>query len=164
MNGYFDISTLGSLNNRSVYYINSLPDVQDIGSINLASSLLLVIADKAQEHQVQLLAEKCANQSILYVCGSGGMASGIDTAFDIAIINKTFATKEGPSNSGSFNHSPITSFEDRVDEGLWFAAFSATHPTNTIENILVLNLTSKQYIFELKALIAKMEQGWMPSE
>ncbi len=147
----------GIIDNKEVLYLfiseckdwfNFLPD---------KNWLALVISNKNEIPQLESVAKKCLNKNVLYVCGTGEAASQIDDEFDIEIVNRKII-----ENSDDYQDTPMTVFDSRLDEALWYAIFTAVHDTEMITKIVCINLTPEDLKTEIEDLVTKMNTGWIP--
>lgn len=149
---------LGQVNNRDILYltsINGLNTIRDI--LDNWNWLLVAIADNKQEFLLNGLARECLDHKVLYVCGLGEAGSKIDLEFDLEIVNRKIET-----NSEDYSDTPVTISHESFDEGFWFATTSACHDYVTIEKVVCINLTNKEYKSLIAVLIKNINEGWLP--
>jgi hypothetical protein len=153
------LTQIGIINDKVVLYISTTQCQDWFNFLPDKNWLALVISNRAEIPQLERVAKECLDKNVLYVCGTGEAASEIDTEFDIEIVNRKIA-----EDSDNYDDTPMTVFDSRLDEELWFAIFVAVHDTEKISKIVCINLNPEDLKTEIKDLVTKMNTGWIPED
>ena len=122
-----------------------------------------MIADEVQPQLLSSIATVCMAHEPLYVCCVGESASVLEDWFDGEIVERALAWEEKHHKQFDYDLAPMTTADNSLDEGFWFATSVAPASDVAIKTIFCLDETSKcqNRIQELFLLI---NAGWFPPD
>lgn len=153
-----------TLMNRRILYLDIRQDLQEFERAELGNWILFVIEDNIWNPILRKFAEMCLDKEVLYVCAAGKACSEIDDLFDFTMVDRLMDGGKLPSWYQSDDDVLMTSWHHNFEEGFWFAATVANYEDFPIETVLVVNLTSDDYLPIIQDLSEKIAGGWLPSD
>ncbi|MBL0337260.1 MAG: hypothetical protein IPP73_18580 [Chitinophagaceae bacterium] len=157
-------STLDTINNREVIYLDVSNSLDKISLFPKENWLLFVIADKAQIPLLDRFAELSLKHSPLFVCASGEASQEAEDAFDDADLMNRLNNGENTDAKNAFEDSPPTTAHGNLEEGVWFAIVAANNGESVIEKVVVANLTQTNYRKTIEGVLKKIKSGWLPAD
>ncbi|HET6996812.1 MAG TPA: hypothetical protein VFI06_17585 [Chitinophagaceae bacterium] len=158
------ISTLGTINNRQILYIDVVdhPDINKIS--HLENWILFIIENNVDNPVLRPFLELCIDRDVLYVCTAGAAGSEVDDLADLLMVIRKLKGKYLPSWLKSDDDVLMTTWHDDFEEGFWFAAQVARYEDHPIQNVLVANLSRQTQLNRIQGLIKRINEGWLPPD
>ncbi|MBI3501188.1 MAG: hypothetical protein HY063_05280 [Bacteroidetes bacterium] len=147
---------------RQIFYLSTRQTNNWAEQLPTDNWLALTVGHDKDIKLYNELADKCIDKNVLYVCAVGHACELIHDIFDQTVIQKKIAVGDSVASPDDFENSPMTTWHNDFEEGVWFAMTSAFHGTKDIDKIVVIDLTDKSERQRLTELIDKIKSGFIP--
>lgn len=155
-----DSMFLGTINNRTVQYLDIKQKPFWVESLPQVNWLLFAIADQYEVELFEQISADCIKHSPVYVCSAGLCALEFDFIFDEDIVADALSKyQQLPYDYEDM----ISTIHYDFDEGFWFATSAAQHPSRAIDQVICLDLAGT-YQTRILELIQLINSGWIPPE
>lgn len=154
----------GEYNNRQIFYLSTRQCVNWVDELPDANWLALPIGNEKDIKLYSELAEKCLSKNVSYVCTVGAACELIHDIFDEEIVHQKIKNGNSVESEDDFENSPMTSWHNNFEEGIWFAIFAAYDDSKQIDKVVCIDLTgtiARQRLFEL---VGKIKIGYIPPD
>lgn len=158
------MENLGKYNNREVFYLSSKPAKDWLGELPTGNWLVLPIGDCVDSKAYIELADQCLANNVLYVCAVGECCEIIHDIFDETVVANKIIAGENTNSQINFENSPMTTWHNDFDEGVWFAMTTAFNDTVEINKIICIDFTENKYKQRVIELIGRIQEGWIPQD
>ena len=156
---------LDEINERQIFYIKVYSGEILFDELPINNWLVLPISgEDGNMKSYHLLADNSLNKNVLYACTVGEECELIHDIFDQCIISNKILKGESIESPDDFEDSPMTTWDDNLDEGFWFALYTAFHPTKDINKVVCIDYTKRGLKNHLIDLLKRFHLGWIPSE
>ncbi len=156
---------LGEINDRQVFYLKVNEDEKWFTELPNDNWLVLPICgENGNVKSYHSLADKTIDNKVLFACAVGKESELIHDIFDQYIVSKKLLNGESIESPDDFEDSPMTTADNNLDEGFWFALYSAFHGTKEINKVVCIDYTIRGVKNHLIDLLKRFHQGWIPSE
>jgi hypothetical protein len=142
--------------------VNGLASTDCEVSLPSTNWLALPILDKHDRVIAERIARACLDKDVAYVCTLGSACEMLHDCFDETIVTDKFLAGQPMSSPDDFEHSPMTTWHNAFDEGVWFALTAAYDDYNEIRDVVCINMTESAMEDHLKWLVEAINDGWLP--
>lgn len=152
-----------TINNKHILYLDIQQDLEELEELNLNNWVLFVIEDNIENPILRQFADLCIGKNVLYVCAAGNACYEVDDLFDFTMVDRAQAGVNLPVWYQCDEDVLMTSWHNDLEEGFWFAVTLANYNDIQVGTVLVVNLTGDNYLPIIEDLMAKIINGWLPS-
>lgn len=145
---------LGKVGRRAVYYLGIRKNPDWKASFPSGEWIVFTIANEADRELIYPVAKACIDHKVGAVCCAGELAHFTEQVFDEEIVWRKLDEEIDM---------PLTTASRNFDEEFWMAC-REMGPYQTSPVLLCIDMTGKKVRNYLKALIPKINEGWIPSE
>ncbi|MCQ6959688.1 DUF7684 family protein [Mucilaginibacter aquariorum] len=128
---------LGVINERKLIYQKHATDVNWEKALPNCNWVAVIIVNDKSRPILDEISRKIINHNACYVCCAGSQSELLHDLVDEEIVFREVDV-EG-LNLPPFDI--ITTWDNNIDDALWYAAFTATHDTERIDTVLCLDTT-----------------------
>ncbi|MFD1145501.1 hypothetical protein ACFQ4C_30525 [Larkinella insperata] len=154
------MNLLGAVNEREVYYFQLPNNGNWFDFLPFNNWLVIPISNERDEHLINVVAEKCLEKKVTYICTTGKDCEYVHDIFDETIVINRLTDGLPVDSPDDFEHEPMTTWNAEIAECLWFALYTAHNEYNKIEKVVCLDLTRKESNEKiLSALISQFQDG-----
>ena len=158
------VEILGQIQNRQILYTNILTDQTWFEKLPTDNWVVFTIGDEKKAEFEAKLVSHCLDKNVCYACSAGQLAGSTELEFDLEIVNRAIATEDSTGKEHDYEQSPCTTSHKNFSEGFWFAATLAHDPYKDLGKVVCTDFTTKGVKNNLKELIEKINNGWLPTE
>lgn len=153
------MNSIGVINEREVYYFRITDKERWFDFLPFGNWLVMPLSDERNEILIDIVAQKCLEKKVVYICTTGKYGEYIHDVFDETIADSRFQI----DSSDELEHDPVTTWDAEIVECLWFALYSAQGEHSKIEKIVCLDFASEQSNERtIVALMSRFSTGWVP--
>jgi len=149
------------INGRKIFYLDISNDLEIFKSYAFGNWVLLVILDNPADLP-ERFADICIDKDVLYVCAAGDAGRRVAKVFSFNMVDRELAGKGLPSWYQSEDDVLMTSWDEDISEALFSATFAANYGEISIENVVVVNLTTDNYFPTIQQLAKQLNDGMIP--
>ncbi|MBK7712541.1 MAG: hypothetical protein IPJ37_17445 [Bacteroidales bacterium] len=155
---------IGISNDRLVYYLNleNLENWDDL--LPQDNWLALLLNDSSEINSIVPIAGKIIDKKVNFVCIVGHDCEQIHDIFDRVIIEKRIKNGLSIASPDDFLDEPLTTWDENLENGLWFSIMCAYHDYKQIENIVCIDISKSGRENELIRIFRLISAGWIPNE
>lgn len=125
-----------SLNNRIVKIVNCSLENDLKRELPSDSWVGLIYANESSETQINKLLSTILDSNVTYICCTGEMSELIHDMCDEEIVYREVENLPIP------NHQIMTTFNNDLDEQLWFSVYVANTEKVLIDTVIILDMTN----------------------
>lgn len=154
----------GEYNSRQIFYLATREPNEWLEKLPNENWLALIIGN---DNEIQLysdLANICLEKNVLYVCTVGLACELIHDIFDEAYVSKKIDAGISVESEEFLKDSPMTSWHNNFEEGVWFAIIAANDGVKDINKVIFIDLTKDTIRQKLFELVGKIKEGYSPSD
>ena len=128
---------LGIINGRKLIYQKHATDVNWENALPNCNWVAVIAVNDKHRTILDEISRKIINHNACYVCCAGSQSELLHDLVDEEIVFREVDVED--------LHLPpfdiITTWDNNIDDALWYAAFTAMHDTERIETVLCLDTT-----------------------
>jgi hypothetical protein len=143
------METFGKVNNRDIIYQKHAVDVNWTKAMPTNNWLLIVVIEEQNRRILDEISRKAIVNNACYICCIGKQAELFHDMIDEEIVFRQVYI----DNLYMPPFDILTTYETKLNEGLWFAGHAANHSTVKIDTILCLDASKLQVKEAINRLI-----------
>ena len=155
---------LGSSNDRSFYHVDGRASTEWEKELPTTNWLALPILNEANKVLAERIARACLDKDVAYVCTLGRACEMLHDWIDETIVVDKVDAGHSVSKQDDFEHSPMTTWHNDFDEGVWFALWVAHDDHKEIHSVVCIDMSENGESQRLTDLINAINSGWLPSD
>jgi hypothetical protein len=128
---------VGVINDRKLIYQNYATDINWEKALPNSNWIAVVIVDDRNKNILRELSNKLINHNACFICCAGLQSELLHDMVDDEIVFREVDFEDLYLPSFSI----ITTWDNDVDDALWYAVFTASHDTESIDIVLCLDTT-----------------------
>jgi hypothetical protein len=126
---------LGIINGRKLIYQKYATDINWEKALPNANWLAIIVVDDKKRTILNEISWKVINHNACYVCCAGKQSERLHDKIDEDVIFREAEEIHLPA------FDIITTWDNDIDDALWYAAFTAMHDTEKIDTLVCLDTT-----------------------
>ena len=155
---------IGSSNGRQVFHVNARISGKWEESLPMTNWLALPILDKPDQAHADRIARACLDKDVAYVCTLGRSCEMLHDCIDETIAADKVKAGFPVSSADDFDHSPMTTWHNDFEEGVWFAILVAHDDHKEIHAVVCIDMTDEDRADRLASLVTAINDGWLPPD
>jgi hypothetical protein len=151
---------LATINNRKVFYQSYSTELPWSKNFPTENWLAFVIAANQPKTKLFEISNKLIDQNACYVCATGEQGELLHDIIDEEIVYR----KVDPDYE--FDYLPpfdiMTSWDNEIEEELWFAIYVANDDVINIDTIVCLDASESSVETHIRELLSRFNKGYVP--
>jgi len=155
---------LGSSNGRSFYHVDGRASTEWENELPMTNWLALPILNEPEKVLAERIARACLDKDVAYICSLGSACEMLHDWIDDQVLIDKIKVGAPVSSPDDFEHSPMTTWHNDFEEGVWFALWVAHDDYKEIQSVVCIDMSEKGEAERLTSLTEAINSGWLPSE
>lgn len=126
--------------------------------------LALPILNQPDKSLAERIARACLDNDVAYICTLGTACEMLHDWIDEAVLVAKIKVGDPVSSPDDFEHSPMTTWHNDFEEGVWFALWVAYDDYKEIQSVVCIDMSESGESQRLTDLVNAINGGWLPSD